>query len=276
MAGGTLKAFGAILLILGLLGLVGGLVAAAVGYTQETGNRDKGVFYDKDEGDVNQALLAGGAVAAGVGLVLAILGAILLAIGGARGRRALERAIAARPPGAAAAPPTVTQQATAPAKERGPGAAIVAVLVGALLFGVVLVLALGGFDDVVGTVGGSPNKEAAPPYSKSFNGTVGGFAAMGRTANAQGDNSGDFTPTTGASCLAVLEWTPSDTGANTLYLQISVGGNAIAQGSGGPGLALPFPRVAGPAAHHYAVFPADDPSVVAMQAFTLTVSCGAP
>lgn len=94
MAGGVLKAFGILFIILGIVLMVAGLGAAAYGFTQEDANQE-GVLDDPQESDQNQAIAAGGLVAAGLGLVLLLLGIILNAVGNGMRERALRRDLTA-------------------------------------------------------------------------------------------------------------------------------------------------------------------------------------
>lgn len=100
MAGGIAKGFGGILLALGILLIIGGLGALAVGFFQledaGEGVGDSGFLQDQEKEEQAQAIMAVGAVAAVVGLLVLVLGIVLLAIGGARSRKAIERAIKAQ------------------------------------------------------------------------------------------------------------------------------------------------------------------------------------
>ncbi|MEA3189969.1 MAG: hypothetical protein QOD77_551 [Thermoplasmata archaeon] len=278
MAGGVLKTFGGIFLVLGCVLVLGGLAAAATGYVQESDNRDKGPFYDGQEGDINQQMVLYGLIGAGAGLLLAIVAAVLLAGGGARGRRALERSIAARGAPAetatgAAPARTASRKAVVPPppppSKNGKGA-IIAVVAMVALFGVVALLVAGGFKDIVAPGSSRDADTPAETYRASFNGTLAG-TAFGIGFLPASDRLGEFVaPQDSAQCTLTLGWTPAPGGAETLQLWLGRDGKEIANATGGPDLQLQAAVL--PGLHDWQVGPGSG-DLVAQQEFTLLVVC---
>lgn len=268
MAGGVLKGFGGLFLALGILLVVAGGAAAVYGATDERDNQQDsgpaGIGHDDDRADQNEALVVAGAVAAAIGLVFVILAIVFLVSGGARGRRALERAMreGAQPPapapsagaplpsgagtGSAGAAPTRPAQPSAwvgppPTASRKTGV-VVAVVVAAAVVGVIaLALSISGSEG--GLLGRDEPRdlgaETQPGSTPSTLLVAGVSQAAPDGGNVQVPN---VQPGTGRIEFT-LQWTPSGGAApQQLALDVQVpdgdGWTSLASASDGPGLHL--------------------------------------
>lgn len=256
MAGGVLKGFGLLFIVLGGLAVVVGLVGAAFGAYVANEEDHRGFFADRDKAEGGVLLGMGGLALAGVGLVVLLLGLLLYAIGASLARRELMQALAARPaavpvalapPDPPAAPPVqavstpVSRPVSKPSKAGGVDGRVVG-LVLALVLGVLLAFLLfqpGG--PGAGLVGGGD-----PPavQSQTFEGTYQNFrtpVGVSYTGDPQHEmrlaRSGPYV------VRASLNWTAAP-GAQTLSItlegQEESSGDwfVLAQGEGGPGLTV--------------------------------------
>ncbi|MES2154897.1 MAG: hypothetical protein V4510_07150 [bacterium] len=294
MAGGILKSFGVVFLILGIVAVVGGLGAAAYGFMQQKDNQDHGLFQDNKKTEENKQVITYGAIGAAAGLAAVIVGIVLLVAGGARRDTQMTRAVGAaavaNANAATAASRSVKGAAAEPASARTaapatqPSGARRAAIAGILLFALVLVVwafvAVGGFKGVM-SGGASRPPESGPSgilLNETHAGNVQGVSVNGMALNGGGNNGADFTvPAGSTACTVTLNWSPTTGGPTALELQASVGGTLAKEGHGGPGLVMDL-RTAGDkfapgVAYHLAVFPDGDAQVVPPQDFSLAVLC---
>ena len=151
VAGNLLKSLGAFFLVFGILGVLGGGAAAAYGLSIQQENNDR-LVPSQDAQDASESLLLGGALAAGIGLLLVLVSIFLFVGGGARAQQALReevrRSASASPPAAAPAHSAAPARPPAPPVPT-PGPAPIGTklfaLVAILLFvGLLLMFALVG------------------------------------------------------------------------------------------------------------------------------------
>lgn len=228
MAGGALKGFGGTFLTFGILLLLAGAAAAGFAYMDQADHEDEsgplGVGEDQDRSDRNEILLVGGAAAAGIGVILLILGVILLASGGTRARQAELRALTAP---RTAAQDAIAQPPAKPEAEGGRKAVAVIVAVVGILVASVLVLALVG-GDTAGSMLGLDGADDDEPES----GLLGQQAASGRMAetvtvlgNSQSMDSSAVALTVPSQTGRVhvqVNWTAAPGGVDRLEVQLEV------------------------------------------------------
>lgn len=276
VAGGVLKGFGVVFIVLGSLGILVGLLAAVLGayvYNEEEG---RGFFADRDKAEGGAILGIGGLALAGAGLVVLLLGILLYAIGASMARRELMQTLAQRQdagawtpappptptpaggglpppaPGASVAPPPTTPGTPAAARpappERGTspwgilagvGGAALLVLLLLLLFQPGGPLAAPGADD--------PDRD---PQVEVYTGNVQGVRTpLTGGVNSQGQTHvlsprPDLAP---ALLRGALNWTagPGSPTGLTLILEARESGEWVekARGEGGPGLTVETPAL---------------------------------
>lgn len=269
MAGGVLKGFGATAMVLGGILLLAALGGAGFGFYMLNEQQERGLFADEGAESEAEFVLLVSAVAAGVGVLLLILGGILLAVGGSVARRELLRAVAAGASqgGAPVAPPASRT-----------GWVVASVLGGILLVAVVAVAYFESLD-VPAAFGGPGQTEGdtvTEVLNETFQGRVQGAGApvVGGANAPTSQFIHEASLAAGAYVLtASLDWTESAAGASsmTVYIEVAVGGEwkTVAEASGPPGTVATSPGVMIEGEVRLRVF-ADDAGPVD-QAYTATL-----
>ncbi len=261
--GAVAKTFGVLLLIVGILLLLGGAGAAAYSYLDEEDNQDQ-FLRDGDRSDQNELVMLYGAIGAGAGLVLLIVGAVLLSVGG--------KVVVM-----AGGTPSKAKPATRPEGRRKATISVLAVVGAALVLAAIFAILAQGDESERGAffrvLPGSD--EGGILGSDTFNGTVEGGASTFLTGSvANGNNDHDLSAPAGTGWMSIaVEWTPETAGSERLVVIVSLpDGTEITRQAGTPGFTFEVTdaQVALSGAElHYRVFPADDAGVVASQAFTI-------
>ncbi len=238
MAGIGRKAFGSIFVMAGIVLLLAGIAAAGYGYYDQQEHEEEwgpgGLGEDPDRTDQNQALQAGGAVGAGVGLVLLIIGAVGVSSGRearrlqiqkemARSMGGLSKSLEAVEPVEATAKNEVvathTQETEAVREDGRPKWLVpVAAGVGVLLVAILLVMASGGGGGgILGDDGlfGSKEDKAMATFERSHE--FGPTLTVGGQSFSQAVQGNELPSATGASLLRVsAAWVPADNGAQSI------------------------------------------------------------
>lgn len=237
MAGGALKTIGVLALLLGVLLLLGGLGAAGYGYyDQEQHAEDAGplgVAEDSDRTQQNEMLLAGGAVAAGVGLILLITGVILMASGRTRATHAMNRELVAAASGSGAGATADAADATPPAAAVATGddptrvrRLTILAIVGVLLFATTVVFAVVGPGSIGGLQGSSQAQRSdglTVIGAETYDRTIPATATVLGSSRTPESTSHAFTAKPGTDVLeANVTWEPAETGSASIQFSLEI------------------------------------------------------
>lgn len=209
------KTFGVLILLLGALFLIAGVAAALYGamdaqdHEQEQG--PLGIGEDQERTETNQALIAGGLVAAGLGFTLSIVGLVLLVA--ARPKQRQQQQVVVTSTDASAAPAKTVQHQREGRRQPLVVSAVAAV---ALLGLVALGIALTGGGGVLGGEDGPRLLERRAEDGGLF---MAGTLA-GRSQNAY---QWDLTAPDGTRLVrAVLDWEPANDQSAQLRITVQV------------------------------------------------------
>lgn len=263
MAGGVSRTFGVLFLLVGILLIVGGIVAIGGGYLKEQEEKEEkpDVLRSEEEKEENYAIMGAGVGGLVVGTVFVIIAVVMFVIGKSRAEGALRREIREGHLRAApVAPPQPPRGRFEPVdaageggsdgnQDQGPGPstktigaiAVVAILVVA---GASFALLGGGGEGGIFSGGDETNRMRqldSDEWSGRLEGGVKGpveGASMPTSRQAK-----EFvSPAETQRVSVALRWTPSDGGATSLFLSLSVvtsdGAEMVAETSGEGPLSL--------------------------------------
>lgn len=235
MAGGFLKTVGVISLFLGGVLLLSGLGAAGYGFYDQEQHKDAASGSltrgeDTDRTERNELLLMGGAVGAGVGLLALLLGIVFVMFGGGRAAGARHREIleaSSAHGGSGAADDAVANTAESdPRQSRVRRFAPIIGAVGVLLFGVIVVLTVIGFQSIDGLQatdrdGGTGSLQVID--TESYDQTIPATVTVQGSSTTSESSTHEFSAAEDTDVIETnVTWEPAQTGSESIHFSLEI------------------------------------------------------
>lgn len=220
MAGTVLKVFGILFLLAGIVLALVGVGAAVFGALDAKDHQEEqgplGIGKDEDRQKADEALVAGGALATGLGIILVFVGIIFLLVGGRDRGQQQQQVILST--GAAGDVIGQQQQSPGASSDRRTGLAVAGVV--ALLLVVVLAAGLVGDNPLSEALSGAPEQPVIS--SDSHIGNMGPALYAGAGPSYGGHQQEFVAPYETQSLRLQYVWSDFTGGAERLRLVVSV------------------------------------------------------